>query len=93
MKKLLLFSFGVILYVLCFTGYAQATLDKFKLDSVDYELIQVKTGDTLWTIADQYNDRYGIRLTKMLDLIVELNQLESKKIYAGQTLKIPVLIK
>lgn len=93
MKKLLLFLTGVILYVLCFTGYAQASLDKLNLESTDYEIVQVKPGETLWKIADQYNDQYGLRLIKMLDLIVEFNELESDKLYAGQILKIPILTK
>lgn len=93
MKKLLLLSIGAILYVLCFTGYVQASLDKLNFDSVEYEIIQVKPGDTLWRIADQYNDQFGVRLIKMVDIIYDFNQLESDKIFAGQVLKIPILTK
>lgn len=89
MKKFALISLGIMIYIACFTGYVHASLKKMDTETLKYELIQVKQGETLWKIADRYNERYGTSLIKMLDLIYEVNNLESSMIHPGQTLKIP----
>lgn len=90
MKKIALISLGVMIYIACFTGYVHASLKKMDTDIVEYEIIQVKKGDTLWKIADRYNEHYGLSLLKMLDLIYVHNDLNDPTIHPGQMLKIPI---
>lgn len=87
---MLLISLGILLYIACFTGYVHASFKNSELKVDTYELVKVKQGDTLWNIADQYNEQFDVSLIKMLDIIFEYNQLTSSTIQPGQTLKIPI---
>ncbi len=52
-----------------------------------YETITVKSGDTLWTIAQKYNKSGDIR--KLIHAIKKANNLEASSIYAGEQLLVP----
>ena len=53
-----------------------------------YYVITVQSGDTLWSIAEEYNDsKTDIR--KLIYEISDLNDLEDAHIYIGQQLLIP----
>lgn len=58
-------------------------------NSVTYETIYVKSGDTVWKIAGQSsNDRDDIR--QKVYLIRQLNNLNNNtEVYPGQVLKVP----
>ncbi|MBP2635926.1 MAG: yneA [Firmicutes bacterium] len=58
-------------------------------NSVTYETICVKSGDTVWKIAGQIsNDRDDIR--EKVYLIRQLNNLNNNaQVYPGQVLKVP----
>lgn len=53
-----------------------------------YEAITVKRGDTLWSIAENYNKRGDIR--KYIYDIMILNNLEDCEIIEGMELKVIV---
>ena len=56
-----------------------------------YDTITVKSGDTLWTIAQNHKQKYNKRgdIRKLIFEIKEANNLESSIIYAGDELVIP----
>lgn len=56
----------------------------------DYKEIHILEGDTLWKIAlenmsDEYDTRYLVYKLR------EFNDLESAKIYPGDTIKVPLI--
>ncbi|HHX17655.1 MAG TPA: LysM peptidoglycan-binding domain-containing protein [Clostridium sp.] len=53
-----------------------------------YEVIKIKSGDTLWDIAQSYNTRGDIR--EYIHRIIEINNLENSEIKAGAELIIIV---
>ncbi len=60
------------------------------MSSNAFEVVQVKTGDTVWGIAGRYvSDKDDIR--NLIMAIREVNQLNSNaQVYPGQALKVPV---
>ena len=64
--------------------------DALALSEQQYIEIQVESGDTLWTIADEFMpDDMDIR--KAVYMICETNDVDANTLYAGQTLSIPVM--
>ena len=64
--------------------------DALALSEQQYIEIEVESGDTLWTIADEYMpDDMDIR--EAVYMICEVNDVDANTLYAGQTLNIPVV--
>jgi hypothetical protein len=64
--------------------------DALALSEQQYIEIEVESGDTLWTIADEYMpDDMDIR--EAVYVICETNDIDANTLYAGQTLSIPVM--
>lgn len=93
MKKIALLGIGIIIYVACFTGYVHASFKNMDKINDTYEVITVKKGETLWMIADRYNEEFEISLVKMLDRIITYNELTNSTIHPGQRINIPDLHK
>lgn len=55
---------------------------------ISYEPITVKEGDTLWTLADRY--KWKMDREAWIRNVVAENNLEGERIFAGQTLMIPI---
>ncbi len=58
------------------------------MEDTKYETVVVMAGDTLWDIADEYND--GIDVRNLVKEICSVNDISAGELYPGQTLKIPV---
>ena len=85
-------SFIVISLLLVCTVFNTALgfNDALALSEQQYIEIQVESGDTLWTIADEYMpDDMDIR--EAVYMICETNDVDANTLYAGQTLSIPVM--
>lgn len=54
----------------------------------EYITITVHSGDTLWSIAQEYGDSYR-DVREVIDEIKSANQLNTASIQTGQTLQIP----
>ncbi len=80
-----------ILAILClsFTLYNGMNL-AFTADPVYYnQKITVSSGDTMWSIANQWSDeKEDVR--EVMHRICQANNLTNKHIYPGQVLTIPV---
>lgn len=63
------------------TGYGTASGDKLGVGKNDYTEYVVKAGDTVQDVATKFNTTSG--------MVVFLNNLESDKLKAGQTLQVP----
>ena len=83
-KRFLLFLLVVfsIFYLLFFV----CTIEGYK--EMEYKMINVSEGDTLWNIALKSNFEGDIR--QYIYEIKKINNLKGSNIYSGSTIKIPV---
>lgn len=56
--------------------------------SDEYFTVMVEKGDTLWDLADEYNNTRDLR--QYIRKIEKINQLTDSLIYEGDILKMPV---
>lgn len=54
----------------------------------EYVTVMVEQGDTLWDLADEYNNTRDLR--QYIRKIEKINQLTDSLIYEGDILKMPV---
>ncbi len=54
-----------------------------------YKQVEIATGDTLWDLAIEYKAD-GIKTERMIDMIMEVNDMSSTNIQAGHRLLIPI---
>lgn len=59
-------------------------------ERLPYKEIIVQEGDSLWSIAKEYNNDKGMKEEDFIIWIQKENQLHSVKILPGDTLVIPV---
>lgn len=92
-KNRVRFASFIVISLLLICTIANTALgfnDALALSEQQYIEIQVESGDTLWTIADEYMpDDMDIR--EAVYMICETNDVDANTLYAGQTLNIPVL--
>lgn len=90
------FIFGISLSILLITSLVHifsqfewmGTVEASPLST--YEEAVVQQGDSLWKLADQYNETVGVDVREMIQRIVEENGLEDPYIYPGQVIRIPM---
>ncbi|MBQ3558290.1 MAG: LysM peptidoglycan-binding domain-containing protein [Agathobacter sp.] len=54
-----------------------------------YESIRVESGDTLWTIADEYIDGFNLSKTDYIAEVCQINQISEDEIHAGDYIVVP----
>lgn len=87
MKRFKTFLF-LITFLISLTFFILlSTITVYPKEEVKYDYVCIKTGDTLWDIADDYNNDIDIR--KFVDIIVKENSLSNAVIYPGDIIKIP----
>lgn len=94
MKKLF-YGFGVlaICFVLFMVGHSLFS-DSEQVQAgggvTVYENITVEEGDTLWSIAKTYGKNYTGSTRAYVNTLLEINNLSSDEVQAGDRLIIPV---
>ncbi|WP_256131058.1 cell division suppressor protein YneA [Anaerovorax odorimutans] len=82
-----------IVLTLLITATAATTILGFNnadgMTKQEYIQVQVESGDTLWSIADQYMPADMDRRESVY-IISQTNETSASELYPGQTLKIPV---
>ena len=86
MKKLFIISIVIAALIGMKVGYQLAT-PPVVYDNI---VVTVHSGDTLWSLAGEFaTSKEDIR--EVVHRICETNNLNSKNVYPGQTLTIPVV--
>ncbi|MED0675242.1 LysM peptidoglycan-binding domain-containing protein [Aneurinibacillus thermoaerophilus] len=52
--------------------------------------VVVEAGDTLWSIADRYNEKAGMSINELLFYIQRENKLDSAIVHPGDHIIIPI---
>jgi LysM repeat protein len=90
-KKFKRFMFMSILLISILAFTSMTTLNAYSKDIPKFDHIKVVEGDTLWSIASDYDDNKDIR--KTIYEISKLNNIHNASIYPGDIIKIPIEFK
>ncbi|MBN8191348.1 LysM peptidoglycan-binding domain-containing protein [Bacillus sp. NTK074B] len=82
------FSYIIIFIALVFLSAAYLLINTANHPS--YQSITVKDGDTLWTIAKQYNQEYSMTVEDFIAWVGNENDLNSYSIKPGDSLVLPI---
>ncbi|MBW3113735.1 MULTISPECIES: LysM peptidoglycan-binding domain-containing protein [Bacillaceae] len=82
------FSYIIIFIALVLLSAAYLVINTANQPS--YQSITVKDGDTLWTIAKQYNEEYSMTVEEFIAWVGEENELTSFSIKPGDSLVLPI---
>lgn len=89
MKRFKTFLF-LITFLISLTFFILiSTITAYPKEEVMYDYVYIKAGDTLWDIANEYNNDIDIR--KFIDIVKKENSLSSAVIYPGDIIKIPLI--
>ena len=93
-RKVFLAILSLCIILTCALSYgALVSNASAEVDDISYKYfasIEVESGDTLWTIAEEYKDVQFYDSTKeYVDEVIRMNNLSSSQITAGQCLSIP----
>lgn len=80
-----LVAFAFFFYILSGFVFASEGVPEVQLKEVT-----VQPGDSLWKLAVRYQEKAGMDVQELIDLMKEINDLDSAIIYPGQNLHIPV---
>jgi len=61
------------------------------IDKDEYLEITISSGDTLWKLAEQYNESHNLSTHDFINWVMEVNKLSTQHIAAGEKIIIPVL--
>ncbi|MDO4492161.1 MAG: LysM peptidoglycan-binding domain-containing protein [Lachnospiraceae bacterium] len=87
-------TIGTVLFLLligCF-GFSVRTANADSTENKRYKYytsIQVKSGDTLWSIADEYITEEYSSINRYIKEVQKINHLEGTTIITGSTLVVP----
>ncbi|WP_035101771.1 cell division suppressor protein YneA [Aneurinibacillus terranovensis] len=88
MNKKLLFT-GLI-FILCILGMTKIVFAAMKGGSNDTSItVTVQEGETLWNIADRYNEQEGMSVPELIFYIKQANHLKTAMIQPGDKIIIP----
>ena len=84
---IVIIAFGILL------GTGMSTLASSDKDIASYNKyyvsVRVESGDTLWTIADEYIDGFNIEKTDYIEEVCEINEISKDDIHAGDYIVVP----
>ncbi|WP_175638940.1 cell division suppressor protein YneA [Metabacillus schmidteae] len=62
-----------------------------KTDSLEnYHQVEIKKGDSLWTIADQFQDKHNISKQDFVKWVQEKNEIHSSTLTPGEIVFVPI---
>lgn len=82
-------NYVVLLFVFSLL-FAVIAVNTMQEDPSEYISVQVKSGDTLWSIATDYSNESKLSTEKFIKWTQEQNEIANNQINAGQEIIIPV---
>lgn len=94
MKKFLISTLIVfILSVLFVTNSVSGSSSEKQQSEVYYQTVTILSGDTLWGLAEKYNNNQYPDIRNYIYEIKKFNNLNSDVIIAGESIVIPITIR
>lgn len=93
MKKFKRFMFLSILSISMIVFTFAATFNAYSKDIPQFDLVTVKDGDTLWSIASSYADTSNADIRELIYEISNENSIYNACIYPGDVIKVPMSVK
>ncbi len=90
MKKIYVFGLALGLAIIMVFLSSHRINGEINYENIIYRQITVSSGDTLWSLASEYNSSGVLEPKEYVDLIKEVNNLGSDKIMSGTHLVMPV---
>lgn len=93
LEKMTLFT-AAFIFAVCLSVLGSRVADAHgnsQEEPVDYRYyksIQVNSGDTLWSIAGEYMDEDSESITEYVELLKDINRLDSSEIHEGRYLTV-----
>ena len=88
-------SISALLFIFIIMMFLFASATSSHNENIEYKIISVVSGDTLWSIAEREQARNpyykGKDVREILYDIKEINNLENNNIYINQTIKVPTI--
>ncbi len=89
MKRFKTFLFMLVFFISLTLFILLSTITAYSKEEIMYDYVYIKAGDTLWEIADKYNNNINIK--KFINIIMKENSLSNTVIYPGDIIKIPLI--
>ncbi|WP_335871774.1 cell division suppressor protein YneA [Bacillus sp. 2205SS5-2] len=83
-------NFVVLLMILTFISGLVMLNQLEETDTSSYLHITVEKGDSLWTIADQYQKLHGMNKSDFIRWVSDQNEMKNYDLIAGESIYIPV---
>ncbi|WP_134701455.1 LysM peptidoglycan-binding domain-containing protein [Ammoniphilus sp. YIM 78166] len=58
-------------------------------NDLPYQTVIVQSGDSLWKLADRYNEEHQLTVHEMVGILASENRISNGMIYPGQVIHIP----
>jgi cell division protein YceG involved in septum cleavage len=87
LSTLLLITIGTVVFGSCFS-FAKDSESTANQEFKYYKSIMIESGDSLWSIAEEYKSEQYESTKDYVDELVVLNNLSSETIHAGQYLMV-----
>lgn len=82
--------FMTLVLMFCFGGAVFGGTAASENKPSYYMTVEVQKGDTVWSIAETYNDDSGLSTAEYTEKIMEFNRMAGDKLIIGQRLQVPV---
>lgn len=92
-RKRMLTGIVLAIMMLCviFTGAQRIKASEINSRTEVYLSIRIESGDSLWSIAEEYHEEDGLSTSDYMGKLADLNHIKKDaSIHAGQYLLVPV---
>lgn len=89
---LILSGILIILLILLMSELTSTTVHGSKDIQVNYVSVLVHENDTLWNLSQEFINTNYYTTKEFIQEIIDINGLNSEKIYIGQRVTIPVIV-
>ena len=88
MKRKIVFLLIFIILLITYVANSIEAKEPIKINTIEYLVIQVSSGDTMWSISEEYRGEKDLH--SFMAMIQQLNHMNHTVITEGSYIKVPV---